>query len=112
VGSLCALIAVTAMCITVVGIPFAALAVLLAVFGVYAAIAAVLTTVGAAVAGHRSNNPYVHLLVGCVLFLLAGVVPYVGGMVTAAVVLIAIGTLVSTRLAGVVVRSTRKPDLV
>jgi hypothetical protein len=112
VGSLCALIAVTALCITVVGIPFAALAVLLGVFSVYASIAAVLTMVGAAVAGHRSNNPYVHLLVGCVLFLLVGIVPYVGGMVTAAVVLMGIGTLVSTRLAGVVVRGPRKPDMV
>jgi hypothetical protein len=112
VGSLCAVVAVAAMCITVVGIPFAALAVLLAVFSVYAAIAAVLTTLGAAVAGHRSNNPYVHLLVGCVLFLLSGAIPYVGGFATAAVVLIAIGTLVSTRLAGVVVRRKPKPELV
>jgi hypothetical protein len=79
---------------------------------VYASIAAVLTMVGAAVSGHKSTNPYVHLLVGCVLFLLAGVVPYVGGLVTAAVVLIAIGTLVTTRLAGLVDGRTRKPDLV
>jgi hypothetical protein len=100
VGSICALVAVVAMCITVVGIPFAILVVLLGVLTVYASIAAVLTTVGAAVTGHKSTNPYVHLLAGCVLFLLTGLVPYVGGLVTAAVVLIAIGTLVTTRLAG------------
>lgn len=102
VGSICALVAVVAMCITVVGIPFAILVVLLGVLSVYASIAAVLTTVGAAVTGHKSTNPYVHLLAGCVLFLLAGLVPYIGGVVTAAVILIAIGTLVTTRLAGLV----------
>ena len=112
VGSFCALIALVAMCVTVVGIPFAVMLLLLGVFSVYASIAAVLTTVGAAVAGHKSTNPYVHLLVGCVLFLLAGIVPYVGGLVTAAVVLIAIGTLVTTRLAGIVDGRASKPELV
>jgi hypothetical protein len=112
VGSFCALIALVAMCVTLVGIPFAVLLLLLGLFSVYASIAAVLTMVGAAVAGHKSTNPYVHLLVGCVLFLLSGLVPYIGGLVTAAVVLIAIGTLVTTRLAGIVDKRTRKPDLV
>jgi hypothetical protein len=108
VGAICALVAVVAMCITVVGIPFAILVVLLGVFSVYASLAAVLTTVGAAVTGHKSTNPYVHLLAGCVLFLLAGLVPYIGGLVTAAVILIAIGTLVTTRLAGLADGRARK----
>ena len=112
VGSFCAIIAVAAMCVTLVGIPFAVMVVLLGVFSVYASIAAILTTVGAAVSGHKSKNPYVHLLVGCVLFLLAGILPYIGGLVTAAVVLIAIGTLVTTRLAGIADGRARKPDLV
>jgi hypothetical protein len=112
VGSFCAVLAVAAMCITIVGIPFAALAVLIAVFSVYASIAAVLTTLGAAVAGHKSTNPYVHLLVGCIGFLLVGVVPYVGGLVTFGIVMVATGTLVTTRLAGTVAKRTPKPDLV
>jgi hypothetical protein len=112
VGSICALVALVAMCITVVGIPFAVMLLVLGIFSVYASIAAVLTTVGAAVTGHRSKNPYVHLLAGCVLFLLAGLLPYVGGIVTAAVVLIAIGTLVTTRLAGLVDGRAKKADLV
>jgi len=112
VGSLVAVIALVAMCITVVGIPFAALAVLLAVLCTYASIAAVLTTVGAAVSGHKTKNPYAHLLVGCVGFLLVGVIPYVGGFVTFVVTMIAIGTLVSTRFAESVVRPAPKPDLV
>ncbi len=112
VGSFCALLALTAMCITIVGIPFAALAALLGIFCVYASIAAVLTTAGAAVAGHKSKNPYVHLLVGCIGFLLLGVIPLVGGLVTLAVVMIAIGTLVNTRLAGSIAKRGAKPDLV
>ncbi len=112
VGSLAALVALTAMCVTIVGIPFAALAALLGIFCVYASIAAVLTTAGAAVAGHKSSNPYVHLLVGCIGFLLLGVIPFVGGLVTLAVVMVAIGTLVSTRLAGTVAKRSPKPDLV
>ena len=112
VGSFSALIALAALCITIVGIPFAALAALLGIFCVYASIAAVLTTAGAAVAGHKSKNPYVHLLVGCIGFLLLGVIPFVGGLVTLAVVMIAIGTLVSTRLAGAIAKRGAKPDLV
>ena len=112
VGSFSAVLALAALCITIVGIPFAALAALLAVFSVYASIAAVLTTLGAAVAGHKSTNPYVHLLVGCIGLLLVGVVPYIGGLVTFAIVMVAIGTLVTTRLAGTVAKRARKPDLV
>ena len=112
VGSFSALIALAALCITIVGIPFAALAALLGIFCVYASIAAVLTTAGAAVAGHKSKNPYVHLLVGCIGFLLLGIIPFVGGLVTLAVVMIAIGTLVSTRLAGTIGKRGVKPDLV
>jgi predicted membrane protein len=112
VGAFCGLIAITAMCITVVGIPFALLAALLAVFSVYASIAAVLTTFGAAVAGHKWKNPYVHLLVGCVAFLVVGLIPFVGGLATLVLVMISIGALVSTRLAGVVKRRTPKPDMV
>jgi hypothetical protein len=113
VGALGASLALVAMCITIVGIPFAILAAIFAVFAVYASMAAVLTTIGAAVAGHKSKNPYVHLLVGCVGLLLVGAVPYVGGLVTAAVTLVAIGALVSTRLASKLIDSRpAKPDLI
>jgi hypothetical protein len=111
VGSVSALVALTAMCITIVGIPFAVLAALLGIFCVYASIAAVLTTLGAAVAGHKSKNPYVHLLVGCIGLLLVGVIPYIGGLVTFAIVMVAIGALVSTRLAGALAKRSPKPDL-
>lgn len=99
-GGIAAVLAIVVLCITVVGIPVAIFGVLLAVFAVYGAIAAVLTTVGAAVLGHKTQNPYVHLLFGCAAFLVASSLPWLGGLVTFAVVMIAIGTLFSTKLAG------------
>ena len=68
--------------------------------------------IGAAAFGHKSKNPYVHLLVGCAAFLVIGLIPYVGGLATFALVMVAIGSLVSTRLAGVIQRRTPKPGLV
>jgi cytoskeletal protein CcmA (bactofilin family) len=107
VGSLAGLVGLVAMCVTLIGIPFAALLLVVAVLATYASIAAVLTTCGAAVAGHKTDNPYVHLLVGCVGLLLVGVIPYVGGVVTFAVTMVAVGTLVTTRLAGLADRRKR-----
>ena len=112
VGSLAATVGLLALCITVVGIPFAALALLVGVFSVYAAICSVLTTFGAAVAGHRTKNPYVHLLIGCIAFLVLGAIPFIGGFTTFVLCMVAIGSLVSTRLAGVVDRRTPKAQLV
>lgn len=106
-GGIAAIIAVVILCITVVGIPVALFGILLAVFAVYGAIAAVLTTFGAAVIGHKTQNTYVHLLFGCAAFLVASSLPFVGGLVTFAVTMIAIGTLVATRLAGFL--DKRKP---
>jgi hypothetical protein len=44
----------------------------------------------------------VHLAAGCVLFLFLGAIPYLGGLVKAAVVLTSIGSLVATRVAGLI----------
>jgi len=98
VGVLAAVAITVALCITVIGIPVAIIGVLLAVFAAYAGICAVLAAVGAALTRHRSPSPYVHLAVGCLVYLLLGWIPYVGGFFTAAVVLAGIGVLVSTRL--------------
>ena len=112
VGTLGAITAIAVACVTVIGIPFAAMAVLLGVFALYSAFAAVLTTVGAGLLQHRTQNPYAHLLAGCAAFLVAGSIPYVGALVTFAVTMIAIGTLVSTRLGGIAGRRPKKPELV
>ncbi|GMV15957.1 MAG: hypothetical protein AMXMBFR56_41810 [Polyangiaceae bacterium] len=100
VGSLVAALAFLALCVTVIGIPIAIVALLLGVIGAYAGICATLTTVGAALAHHKSKSPYVHLAVGCVVFLIASWLPWIGGFVTAGVVLVGIGALIATRGAG------------
>jgi hypothetical protein len=111
VGGIAGLFVFCAVCLTIVGIPFAVLGLLLAVLAVYVSIAAVLTTFGAAVIGHKTKNPYAHLLFGCAAFLVVSAIPYVGGVVTFVTVLIAIGVLVSTRLGGALERP-RPPQLV
>ncbi len=75
---------------------------LCAVFAAYSGICAVLSTVGAALVKHRSDNVYVHLAVGCAVFLVLGALPWVGEWVTMAVILTGIGSVIATRGAGVV----------
>ena len=53
-----------------------------------------------ALLAHRTKNPYVHLAFGGLLFLVAGAIPYVGGVVKLVVVLTAIGSVAVTRAAG------------
>ena len=97
-GAMGAFVAVCVMCITIVGIPFAIMLVLAGVLATYGSIAAVLTTFGAAVIGHKSKSAYVHLLVGCLAFLILLPIPFVGGIVAFAVTMIAIGTLIATKI--------------
>jgi len=111
-GAVGAFFVVVGVSLTIVGIPFVVLGVLFALLATYVSIAAVLTTFGAAVLGHKTQNPYLHLLFGCVVFLVLGAIPYIGGFVTFVVVMIAIGALVSTRLGGLVAARRPKPDLV
>jgi len=99
-GTIAGVIAIVILCVTVIGIPIAVLGLLATVFAVYGAIAAVLTTFGAAVIGHKTKNTYVHLLFGCGVVLIASSLPVVGGIITFAVTMIAIGTLVATKAAG------------
>jgi hypothetical protein len=98
VGSLGAAVLLLAMGITIIGIPLALAGAVVAVVLAYAGICAVLQTAGEALLRHRTENPYVHLALGCVLFLIAGSLPIVGSYLTAIVVLLGVGTLVATRL--------------
>jgi hypothetical protein len=100
VGGLLGLASIGIIGITIIGLPVAAVLLLAAVFASYAGVCAVLATVGKALVGHKSDNPHVHLLVGCVLFLVSGAIPFINGLVTAAVVLTGIGVVVATRGAG------------
>ena len=89
-----------ALCVTVIGIPIAAAGALVAVFAAYAGIIAVLRTIGAALIRHRTENRYLHLALGCALFLLAGAIPWLGDCVTFVVGLVGFGTVIGTRAAG------------
>ena len=106
-GTIGAVIALTILCVTIIGIPLALVGVLLGVIAVYGAVAAALTTFGAAVIGHRTQNPYLHLLLGCAAFLVLSSIPWIGGAVSFAVVMIAVGALVTTRVGGLVERRRR-----
>ena len=106
-GTIGAVVALTILCVTVIGIPLALAGVLLAVIAVYGAVASALTTFGAAVIGHRTQNPYLHLLLGCAAFLVLSSIPWIGGVVTFAVVMIAVGALVATRVGGLLERRRR-----
>ena len=101
-GALIALVAAVALCVTVIGIPVAVVGILGAVFAAYAGICSVLAAVGGALVRHRSANPYVHLGVGCALYLCLSAVPYIGDLATTALAFIGIGVVVVTRGAGLV----------
>ena len=102
VGSIAAVAVLVALTVTVIGIPVAIVGALLAPLAVFAGACSVLETAGAGLVGHRSKSPYVHLAVGCAGLLVLGSIPYVGGVLWAAVLLIGIGAMVGTRAAGLV----------
>jgi hypothetical protein len=104
VGSLSFALVLVALCVTVVGIPIAIVAVLVAIFAVLGAMAAVLGLAGEGLLRHKTENPYVHLAVGCALFVAVSWIPWVGGLVDGALVLAAIGVLVATRCAGLLAK--------
>ena len=91
---------VLAFTLTIIGIPIAFIGSLIAVVAGYAGMCAVLTVVGGALLRHKTRNPYIHLALGCFLFMVAKALPFVGNVVLLAVMLLGIGTLVATRGAG------------
>jgi hypothetical protein len=101
-GLLVTIFVVVALCVTVIGIPVAIVGLLLGVFAALGGICAVLSVVGEGLLRHKTQNPYVHLAVGCLLFVVLSWIPWVGGFVVLGTVLAGIGVLVATRLAGMV----------
>jgi hypothetical protein len=110
VGVAGGLAATAALCVTLVGIPIAILALLLAIFGTYAGVCATLTAAGALVLGHRTTSAYAHLAAGCAIYLLLSSLPLVGHFVTAVLILVGFGTLLQTRAAGLVRRLRPRGD--
>ncbi len=103
VGALVGVVSIALIGITVIGLPVAAVLLIGAIFAAYSGICAVLATAGKALVGHKTENPHIHLLVGCALFLVSGAIPFVSGFVTLAVVLMGVGVVVATRGAGMLV---------
>ncbi|HTQ41805.1 MAG TPA: polymer-forming cytoskeletal protein [Polyangiaceae bacterium] len=104
VGLLGGVVVLIALCVTVIGIPIALVGALLGVLGMFGAMCAVLSVVGEALLRHRTTNQYVHLAVGCALFVALSALPWVGGFVGLITALAGIGTLVATRGAGFFVK--------
>ncbi|MBK8255088.1 MAG: polymer-forming cytoskeletal protein [Polyangiaceae bacterium] len=102
VGFLAACALFLVLCVTVVGIPFALIGATVAVVAVFGSMCAVLETAGRALVKHKSDNPYVHLAVGTLLFLGATALPVIGPLVGFTVAFLAVGVLVSTRAAGLI----------
>jgi hypothetical protein len=94
------LILIVLLCITVVGIPVALVALLIGILAAYAGICAALSAMGSALVAHRSENPYVHLAVGCGVFLVAGFIPYFGTFITVLILFAGFGAFAATRAAG------------
>jgi hypothetical protein len=96
-----------ALCVTIIGIPVAIIVVLLGVVGVYAGICAAFTLLGARLLRHHTENPYLHLALGCALYLVLSSLPVVGWLATGIATLIGLGLVVSTRAAGLLARHDR-----
>jgi hypothetical protein len=106
-GSIGLTVLLVILCITVIGIPVALALVLSLVLALYGSVTSVLTTFGAGVAGHRTTNPYVHLLIGCAAFLVITAIPYLGWLASFVVMMLALGALLATRGAGLFDRKPR-----
>lgn len=99
-GAVGSLVLFIALCVTVVGIPIALIGLLIGVVGVYAGICAALTMTGELLLRHRTQNPYVHLALGCAILMVLSALPFVGAFVKVAAALIGLGVLFATRGAG------------
>lgn len=100
VAGLLLALATVLLAVTCIGIPIAAGLVILALFAAGAGVSAILTTVGTALVRHRSQNPYLHLAVGCGLFLVVSFLPFVGPLTTFLLSAAGLGVVLLTRGAG------------
>lgn len=109
VGLIAAIALVTALCVTIVGIPVAIVAVLAGAIATYVGVVAAVTTLGEGLLRHRTENPYVHLAFGCALLLVFGAIPYVGSIAETFVAFVGIGVMIATRAAGLVPPRSNSP---
>ncbi len=100
-----------ALTVTILGIPFAVMGIVVTLTVAYVGACVVLSTIGQALLRHRTENRYLHLALGCFLFLLFTAIPYVGNFVWFAVMLTGLGSVVLTRGAGLVPMGHHHPDV-
>ena len=103
-GTFASAVVLIALCVTVIGIPVAMVVAVIGGFAVLGAMCAVLSVVGEALLRHKTENPYVHLALGCAIFVALSAIPWIGGLVVGATVLAGVGVLVATRGAGFFVK--------
>ena len=96
--------ALIVLCVTIVGIPVALMLFLVGALGVYAGMCAVFLELGALVLDERTDSPYVHLALGCSVYLVFSTLPVIGWLATALAGVCGLGLLVSTRFAGLIGR--------
>lgn len=96
------LLTLAALCVTLIGIPFAAIGLLLAILATFAAMTSVLEVVGRAFIGHKTKNEYAHLALGCTLFAVTMMIPVVDDIAKVVLMFVSIGSLVATRGAGLI----------
>lgn len=101
-GFVGSLVVLAAMCVTLIGIPFAAIGLLLGIFAVFAAMTSVLEVIGRALIGHKTKNEYAHLAFGCALFAVVMMIPGVDDIAKLVLMFVSIGSLVATRAAGLI----------
>lgn len=96
-GAVGLLLTAATLAITLVGIPLAIVVVVLTLVATYVTFCVVPLAVGRRVAGARSQNPYAHQALGCVLLFLVLSIPVVGGLFSFVGTMLALGALVRTR---------------
>ncbi|HTU63215.1 MAG TPA: hypothetical protein VMF89_32365, partial [Polyangiales bacterium] len=96
--------ALIVLCVTIIGIPVAIMLFLVGALGVYAGMCAVFLELGALVLEERTDSPYIHLALGCFMYLIFGTLPVIGWLATALAVVCGLGLLVSTRFGGLIGR--------
>jgi hypothetical protein len=101
-GFVTSFVVLAAMCVTVIGIPFAAIGLLIGIFSVFAAMTSILEVIGRAFIGHKTKNEYAHLALGCSIFAVVMMIPVVDNIAKLVLMLVSIGSLVATRGAGLI----------
>jgi hypothetical protein len=102
VGLIAAIALVVALCVTIVGIPVAIVGILTGFIATYVGVVAVVTTLGEGLLRHRTQNPYVHLALGCAILFGVAAIPGLGPIAEAFVFFVGIGVVVATRAAGLI----------